>query len=166
VDNSKVYSDTSTLFYKGTPLFVFNESFDKLSSRPNFYQDTTDRQGNGYSYLTLDTFFSARQSTGTMIGTLYMETNNLRQIQRVRGYWAISVQMNDKTKQEAIDTIKRKFFPSMTQNFLLTGIDSFKHNSFLEEFKFYPSPDSGDIDHGYVPHWTFIYDAKRSANGL
>src|SRR5574343_155849 len=101
VDKPKVYSDTSSLFYKGKPLFVFKEPFDKLSSRPNFYQDTTNRQGDGYSYITLDTFFSARQSTGTMIGTLFIETDNLRQIQRVRGYWAISVQMNDNTKKEA-----------------------------------------------------------------
>ena len=165
-DKQKIYSDTSTLFYKGTPLFVFNERFDKLSSRPNFYQDTTNRQGDGYSYITLDTFFSARQSTGTMIGTLYIETDNFRQIQRVRGYWAISVQMNDKTKKEAIDTIKKRFFPGMTQNFLLTEVDTIRHKTFIEEFKFFPSPDSGDIDHGYVPHWSFYYDAKRSKNGL
>jgi len=162
----KIYSDTSTLFYKGTPLFVFNERFDKLSLRPNFYQDTTNRQGDGFSYITIDTFFSARQSTGTMIGNLVIETNNLRQIQRVRGYWAISVQMNDKTKQEAIDTIKKRFFPSMTPNFLLTEVDTIRHKTFIEEFKFFASPDSGDVDHGYVPHWSFYYDAKSSKNGL
>ncbi|WP_301926770.1 hypothetical protein [Ferruginibacter sp.] len=165
-DRPKVYSDTSSLFYKGAPLFVFNERFDKLTSRPNFYQDTTNRQGDGHSYITLDKFFSARQSTGTMIGTLYIETDNLRQIQRVRGYWAISVQMTDKTKQEAIDTIKKRFFPNTTQEFLLAEIDTIRHNNFIEQFKFFPSPDSGDIDHGYVPHWSFYYDAKRSKNGL
>jgi hypothetical protein len=165
-EKSKIYSDTSSLFYKGTPLFVFNERFDKKSKRPNFYQDTTNKKGDGYSYITLDTFFSARQSTGTMIGTLFIETDNLRQIERVRGYWAISVQMNDKTKQEAIDTIIKRYFPTMTQIFLLTEVDTIRHKSFIEEFKFYPSPDSGDIDHGYVPHWSFTYDAKRSKNGL
>ncbi|MDB5276121.1 MAG: hypothetical protein JWR61_1076 [Ferruginibacter sp.] len=101
-----------------------------------------------------------------MIGTLYIETDNLRQIQRVRGYWAISVQMTDKTKQEAIDTIKKRFFPNTTQEFLLAEIDTIRHNNFIEQFKFFPSPDSGDIDHGYVPHWSFYYDAKRSKNGL
>lgn len=165
-EKQKIYSDTSSLFYKGRPLFVFNESIDKLSSRPNFYQDTTNRQGGGYSYVTLDTFFSARQSTGTMIGTLYIETNNLRQIQRVRGYWAISVQMNDKTKQEAIDTIKKRFFPEMTKNFLLTEADSIIHKNFVENFKFYPSPDSGNVKHGFIPHWIFDYDAKGTKNGL
>lgn len=163
-DRPKVYSDTSSLFYKGAPLFVFNESFDKLNSRPSFYQDTTNRKADGYSYITLDTFFSARQSTGTMIGTLYIETDNLLQIQRVRGYWAISVQMNDKTKQEAIDTIKKRFFPGITQNFVLREVDTIRHKTFIEEFKFYPSPDSGDIEHGFVPHWSFIYDAKRTKN--
>ncbi len=165
-DKPRIYSDTSSLFYKGTPLFVFNERFDKLSLRPNFYQDTTNRQGGGYSYITIDTFFSARQSTGTMIGNLVIETNNLRQIQRVRGYWAISVQINDKTKQEAIDTIKKRFFPNARQEFLKAEIDTIIHKSFIEEFKFFPSPDSGDVDHGYVPHWSFYYDAKRSKNGL
>ena len=165
-DRSKVYSDTSSLFYKGTPLFVFNERFDKLTSRPNFYQDTTNRRDDGYSYITIDTFFSARQSTGTMIGTLYIETNNLQQIQRVRGYWTISVQMNDKTKQEALDTIKKRFFPNTTHELLLAEIDTIRHNTFIEEFKLFQSPDSGDIDHGYVPHWSFYYDAKPSKNGL
>jgi hypothetical protein len=160
------YSDTSSLYYKGAPLFVFNESFDKLSSRPSFYQDTTNRQGGGYSYLTIDTFFSARQTTGTMIGNLYIETDNLRRIQKVYGHWAISVQMNDKTKQEAIDTIKQKFFPKMTQNFVLNKADTIRHKNYIEEFKFYPSPDSGDIEHGFVPHWSFVYEARRSQNGL
>ncbi len=165
-DSPKLYSDTSSLFYKGTPLFVFNERFDKLSSRPNFYQDTTNRQGDGYSYITIDTFFSAQQSTGTMIGNLVIETNNLRQIERVRGYWAISVQMNDKTKQEAIDTIKKRFFPNMAQEFVSAEIDTIRRKNFIEEFKFFQSPDSGDVDHGYVPHWSFYYEAKRSKNGL
>jgi hypothetical protein len=165
-ETPKAYSDTSTLYYKGTPLFVFNESIDKLIARPSFYQDTTNRQGGGYSYLTIDTFFSARQSTGTMIGSLYIETDNLRNIQRVYGHWAISVQMNDKTKQEAIDSIKQKFFPNMPQNFLLTKADTIRHKNYIEEFKFYPSPDSGDIEHGFVPHWSFVYEARRSQNGL
>ncbi|WP_153798782.1 hypothetical protein [Foetidibacter luteolus] len=166
VDKPKVYSDTSSLFCKGTPLFVFNESIDKLGSRASFYKDTVNRQGGCYSYLIVDTFFTVRQSTGTMIGNLLIETNNLRQIQRVRGYWEISVQMNDKTRQEAIDSIRQRFFPNMPQNFLLTEADTTRHKSFVEEFKFFPSPDSGDIDHGYVPHWSFYYDAKRSKNGL
>ncbi|HNN27384.1 MAG TPA: hypothetical protein PKK18_13170 [Chitinophagales bacterium] len=166
LDNPKIYTDTSTLFYKTKPFFVFNERFDKLSSRPHFFLDTANRIGNGFTYITLDTFFNARQSTGTMIGTLVIETNHLRQIERVRGYWAISVPINDKTRQEAIDTIKRKFFPNMTKRFLLAETDSIKHNSFVEEFKFYPSPDSGDVKHGYVPHWTFSYDARPLKNGL
>jgi hypothetical protein len=165
-DTPKIYSDTSSLFYKGTPLFVFNESIDKLISRPTFYQDTTNRQGGGYSYITIDTFFSARQSSGTMIGSLYIETDNLRHINRVYGHWAISVQMNDKTRQEAIDTIKQKFFPNMPQNFFLTKTDTVRHKSFIEEFKFYQSPDSVDVDHGYKSHWSFVYEAKRFQNGL
>ena len=163
---SKVYSDSSSLFYKGAPLFIFNENIDRLTARPSFYQDTTNSQGTGYSYLTIDTFFTARQSTGTLIGNLYIETDSLRQVQRVRGYWAISVQMNDKTKQEAIDTIKKRFFPNMAQNFLLKEIDTIRHKNFIEEFKFYPSPDSGDVDHGYVPHWSFYYDAKHIKKSL
>jgi len=166
VEKPKIHSDTSSLFYEGKPLFVFNETFDNLSSRLNFYQDTTNRQGGGFSYITLDTFLSARQSTGTMIGTLLIETDNLRQIQKVYGHWAISVQMNDKTKQEAIDSIKNKFFPIMSQKFVQTNTDTIRHKSFIEEFKFYASPDSGDIDHGYVPHWSFVYEAKRTKNGL
>ncbi len=166
VENPKLYSDTATLFYKKTPLFVFNESIDKLTARPLFYQDTSNRQGGGYSYTTIDTFFSARQSTGTMIGNLLIETDNHRQIQRVYGYWTISVEMNDKNEKEAIDTIKQKFFPYLTQHFVLTKANTIRHINYIEELKFYPSPDSGDAEHGYVPHWSFVYEAKRIKNGL
>ena len=165
-EHPKIYSDTSTLFYKRKPLFIFNESIDKLIIKPSFYQDTANRQGGGFSYTTIDTFFSARQSTGTLIGNIHIETNDFRQIQRVYGYWAVSVPINDKTRQEALDTMKQKFFPNVPKNFLLAQADTIVHKSYIEEFKFYPSPDSGDIDHGYVSHWSFTYEAKRTKNGL
>ncbi|MDB5202938.1 MAG: hypothetical protein JWQ27_2347 [Ferruginibacter sp.] len=160
VEKQAAYSDTASLFYKGSPLFVFNESMDGPGSELSIFKDTVNRQGSGYSYLTVDTFFTVRQATGTMIGNLFIETNNLRKIQRVRGYWAIAAQMTDKTKQEAIDSIKQKFFPNMPQRFLQTGADTIKHKSFVEEFKFFSAPDSSDTAHGSVPHWRFYYDAK------
>src|SRR5262245_43720177 len=89
----KIYSDTSSFYYKGKPLFVFRENIDKMTSRPDFFPgDSTHVQRDGYTYVTIDTFFIAQQSTGSINGTMAIQTNNLREIQKVNGWWAISTQ--------------------------------------------------------------------------
>ena len=70
-DGLYIFSDTSTLYYKGKPLFVFGENIDKMSSRPEFFLgDSTHNQGDGLTYVAIDTFFIAKQSTGSMNGTM------------------------------------------------------------------------------------------------
>jgi len=158
---AKIYSDTSTLYYKGKPLFIFGESIDKMTSRPGFFGgDSTHKQGDGYSYVAIDTFFIAQQSTGSINGTLMIEADKLRQIQRVQAWWAISVQMNSKTEEEAINTIRQKYFPDLPTNFIRTKNDTIEHKSFIEVFKF---SDSTNIDNNSLKFWSFVYEAKHKS---
>lgn len=131
-----------------------------MTSRPAFFGgDSTHKQGDGYTFVALDTFFITRQSTGSINGTMAIQTNNLRQIQKVYGWWAINVQMDEKTKEEAINTIRIKYFPNLSPDFSRTKEDTIYHKSYIEVFKFSDSTGTGPNS---VNAWTFFYEAKSA----
>lgn len=144
-----IISDSSSLNYRGKPLFVFGENIDKMSSRPAFWLgDSTHKDGDGYSYVAIDTFFTVQQTTGSLTGTLVIRTNNLRQIQKVFGIWSFNVQKNDKTLQEAINMMRAKYFPNLSPDFSRTKQDTILHKTYIELFRF--SDSTG---------WRFDYEA-------
>jgi len=149
---AKIISDTASLYYKGKPLFVFGENIDMMSARPDFWLgDSTHKDKSGYTYVALDTFFITQQSTGSINGTVAIRTNNLRQIQSVLGWWPISVERNTGTLEEAINTIRAKYFPHLSQDFIHTKQDTIQHPSYIEVFKF--TDTAG---------WNFAYEAKSA----
>ena len=68
--------------------------------------------------------------------------------------------MNSRTEEEAINTIRQKYFPDLPTNFIRTKNDTIEHKSFIEVFKF---SDSTNIDNNSLKFWSFVYEAKHKS---
>jgi hypothetical protein len=153
-------SDTLSLLYKGKPAFVFGKSINALHTGISFYNDS------GYSnkknvYLTTDSNFSDELGSGWLAGNLAMETDDEKTIQKILAYWAITGSSTDSATKEAINIFRKKYFPNLPANFPKTKVFVAQRKGFYEEIKLFRSPDSGDVEHGFVPHWVISYEVRK-----
>lgn len=161
-DTTADYVDKSCLYYKGKRLLTLGQNVELLdttfSSRPdpngayqNFYRlGITD-------YLSLDDFYSAKLSTGTIDGILFFSTEKKKRVFRLVATFEIDADLVDTSGMEIMNYMQGKYFPCLPPDIKGRRSVEVTHENFVEQFRLYPSPDSADLEHSFKPHWSLVY---------
>jgi len=170
-DTTALYSEPVCLQYKGRPLLKLGQNIKELDTTLSFRYDPNGKYEKHFQtvvdYLSLDDFYSADLSTGSIAGALYFSADKKGRIFRLTGNWTINGDLVDTSGMEIIDLLKQKYFPCLPQDFKGRQKFELSHKNHIETFRLYPSPDSADADHGYVPHWSLDYNVVLTKkNGL
>ena len=169
-DTTTLYSDPICLQYKGKPLLTPGQNIKELDTTFSFRYDPNGKYEKHFQtvtdYLSLDDFYSADLSTGSIVGALYFSADKNGRIFRLTCDWTINGDLVDTSGMEIKNILEKKYFPCLPD---FKGKRTFEltHKNYTETLKMYPSPDSTDADHGYVPHWSLDYTIKLTKkNGL
>ena len=170
-DTITTYSDPVCLQYKGRPLLTLGQNIKELDTTLSFRFDPNGKYERHFQtvtdYLSLDDFYSADLSTGSIVGALYFTADKKGRIFRLTGDWTINGDLVDTSGVEIINVLKNKYFPCLPSDFKGKQTFELNHRNYSEKFKLYASPDSADADHGYVPHWSLDYTIELTKkNGL
>lgn len=171
-DTTAVYAEKSCLHYKGKPLLTLGQTIKLFDATFSFRPDPNGKYEKYFNdgitdYLSLDDFYSSKFSTGTIDGALYFSEDKQKRVFRLEASFSIYAELVDTSGMEIINCLHDKYFPCLPTDF--KGKQSFEltHKNFKEQFRLFPSPDSGDVEHGFKPHWSLDYSiAPTKKNGM
>ena len=162
-DTTKLYSEPCCLQYKGKPLLTFGQNVNQLDTSLSFRPDPNGSFDKHLKiitdYLSLDDFYSAKFSTGSIDGIVFFSADKKGRIFNLSCSWTLNADLVDTSGMETIQ-ILNTFFPCLPSDFKGEKAFELTHKDFVEKFSLYPSPDSADADHGYIPHWSLDYSVK------
>ena len=169
-DTAKLYSESCCLQYKGKPLLTIGQTVNQLDKTLSFRPDPNgsfDKHSNIITdYLSIDDFYSAEVSTGSINGIIFFSADKKGRIFNLSCSWTLNADLVDTSGMETIH-ILNKFFPCLPSDFKGKRTFELTHNDFIEKFKLYPSLDSGDANHNYDSHWFLDYSVKLTGkNGM
>jgi hypothetical protein len=169
-DSSISYEDSTCLYYKGRPLLIIGQNVKQLDTTLSFRYDPNGKYeryfGTVNDYLSLDNFFSADFSTGSLVGALYFTADSTGKIFRLSGDWTINAELVDTSGMEIMDFLHNKLFPCLPPEFKGKQTFELSHKNFVEDFKLQQIIDSSDTVNGYN-HWSLAYSIRLTKkNGL
>jgi hypothetical protein len=165
-DTSKLYSEPCCLQYKGKPLLTIGQNTNKLDTSfsyrfdPNGVYDRDDKNISIVTdYLSLDDYFSAKVSTGSIDGIVFFSADKKGRIFALSCNWTLNADLVDTSGMETVQ-ILNKFFPCLPTDFKGKRQFELQHKDFFETFKLNPMTDSIRTENGISPRWTLEYDVK------
>ncbi len=169
-DTTKLYPESCCLQYKGKPLLTIGQNVNQLDTSLSFRPDPNgsfDKHSKIITdYLSLDDFYSAKVSTGSIDGIIFFSADKKGRIFSLSCSWTLNAELVDTSGMETIHILK-KFFPCLPLDFKGKRVFELTHKDFIEKFNLYPSPDSADADLGHNPHWSLRYSVKLTRkNGM
>ena len=160
-DTTIAYSDPICLQYKGKPLITLGQNIKGFDTTFSFRYDPNGKYEKDFQtvtdYLSMDDFYYADLSTGSIVGALYFSADKKGRVFRLTGDWTINGDLVDTSGMEIMNVLEKKYFPCLPPDFKSKKTFELNHKNYMEKFKLFASPDSADADHGYVPHWSLDY---------
>jgi len=169
-DTSKLYSEPCCLQYKGKPLLTIGQNINQLDTSLSFRYDPNGRfekhSKTITDYLSLDDFYSAKVSTGSIDGIIFFSADKKGRIFSLSCCWTLNADLVDTSGMEIINILKQ-FFPCLPNDFKGKKEFDLTHKDFIEKFTLYPSQHSADYDNNYLPHWSLDYSVRLTKkNGM
>jgi hypothetical protein len=160
-DTTLNYKDSCSLFFKEKPLFKMGQLLNQLDNSFSYSLDANGTFQNEFDLVTdhysTDTAFTKKQASGSLNGIVYFTTDKKGRVFTLHAAWLLDIPNTAEAETEAINTLRKDFFPCLPDDFNYTQTFRRTHKLFIEDFAISRSPDSADADHGYVPHKNFIY---------
>jgi hypothetical protein len=170
-DTTAIY-EPSCLHYKGKPLFVVGQDIKQFDTSFSLRYDPNGKYEKYFpaikDYLSLDDFYSAELSTGSIVGALYFSADSNGHIFKFAGDWSIDGDLVDTSGMEIMSYLHNKYFPCLPPDF--KGKQTFKltHKNFIENFKLHYLPDTSENKNDITPHWSLNYSIMltKKKNGM
>lgn len=170
-DTTTTY-EPSCLFYKGRPLFVVGQDIKQFDTSFSFRYDPNGKYEKHFpaikDYLSLDDFYSAELSTGSIVGALYFSADEKGRVFRFAGDWSINGELVDTSGMEIINYLHDKYFPCLPPDFKGRQTFEVTHKNFIEKFKLMYLPDTSADKNDIMPHWSLGYSITltKKKNGM
>jgi hypothetical protein len=167
-DPTKVYSNPICLLYLGKPLLTIGQNIARLDTSLSFRPDPNLKYQEYYpiitDFISVDEYYTVKQSTGSLNGIIYFSADKSGRVFSISGSWLFDIDMTNETKQEALQTIKTKFFPCLLESldFESKRKVAIRNMDFMETFDLVP-PDNSKSGFG---KWSINYEVKLRKNGL
>jgi hypothetical protein len=119
-DTNKIYSEPCCLQYKGRSLLTLGQNVNQLDTSLSFRPDPNgnyDKYSNLITdYLSLDNFYSAKVSTGSIDGIIFFSADKKGRIFNLSSNWTLNADLVDTSGMETIHLLT-KFFPCLPPDF-------------------------------------------------
>ena len=168
-DTLKIYGSPVCLQYKGSPLLTIGQNMlaldTGLSFRPDPNLEYSQYSPDITDYLSVDDFYYVRLNSGSLNGIIYFSTDKKKRIFTLRGSWLFDMDINNDTKNLALQAITTNLFPCIKGQLdfdkkLKTKIE---HADFTETFELVPP----DTTRGRTyDRWDLEYEVILKKNGL